>query len=139
MKRALLLSVVGLGLALAGCGQSDEEKAKDDVCGARDDIQANVRELQDLTIGTATVDEIKSNLNAIKDDLSEIGDAQGELSESQRQQVQEANETFKSKVQALTDDLGQSLSLEDAGQQLKSDLSELASAYEQALAPIDCG
>jgi hypothetical protein len=127
-----------LGLA-AGCGQSDEEKAKDDVCSASDDIQANVRELQDLTIGTATVDKVKSNLNAIKDDLSKMGDARGQLSESQRQQVQEANETFKSKVQALTDDLGQSLSVQDAAQRLKSDLSELASAYQQELAPIDCG
>jgi hypothetical protein len=42
MKRALLLSVVGLGLA-AGCGQSDEEKAKDDVCSARDDTAQRLR------------------------------------------------------------------------------------------------
>ena len=48
----LLLSALGLGLAFAAaCGQSDEEKAKADVCDARDDIQANVKELQSLTLG----------------------------------------------------------------------------------------
>jgi hypothetical protein len=139
VRHALLLSALGLGLAFAACGQSDEEKAKADVCDARDDIQANVKELQSLTLGTATTDKVRSSLNAIKDDLAKIADAQGQLSEGQKQQIQKANEAFKSKVKAVGEDLGQSVSIEDAAKQLKSDLAELATTYQQSFAPIDCG
>jgi uncharacterized protein HemX len=139
VRHALLLSVLGLGLAFAACGQSDEEKAKADVCDARDDIQANVKELQSLTLGTATTDKVRSSLNAIKDDLAKIADAQGQLSEGQKQQIQKANEAFKSKVKAVGEDLGQSVSIEDAAKQLKSDLAQLATTYQQSFAPIDCG
>jgi uncharacterized protein YsxB (DUF464 family) len=103
------------------------------------DIQTNVEELQDLTLGTATVDQVKSNLNAIRDDLTKISDAQGQLNDSQKQQVQKATETFKSQLKSLAEDLGRSVSLEDAAQQLESDFAELATVYRQSFAPIDCG
>jgi hypothetical protein len=139
VRRMLLLSALGLGLAFAACGESDEEKAKADVCDARDDIQANVKELQSLTLGTATSDKVRSSLNAIKDDLAKIADAQDQLSEGQKQQVQKANEAFKSKVKAVGEDLGKSVSIEDAATQLKSDFDELATTYQQSFGPIDCG
>jgi hypothetical protein len=37
------------------------------------------------------------------------------------------------------EDLGQSVSIEDAAKQLKSDLAQLATTYQQSFAPIDCG
>jgi hypothetical protein len=139
MRRIVLLATLGLALGLAACGESDEDKAKADVCDARDDIRTQVEGLQDLTLGTATVDKIRSHLTAIGDDLKKIADAQGQLSESDKKKVQEANQAFKSKVQTLGVDIGKSLSLEDAAQQLKSDFADLATTYEQALGPIDCG
>ena len=134
-----MLSALALSIAFAACGQSDEEKAKADVCDARDDIQANVKELQSLTLGTVTADKVRSSLNAIKGDLEKIVDAQGDLSDNQKQQVQKANEAFKSKVKALAGDIGRSVSIEDAAKQLESDFAELATTYQQSLAPIDCG
>jgi hypothetical protein len=140
VRHVLLLSALGLGLAFAAaCGQSDEEKAKADVCDARDDIQANVKELQSLTLGTVTADKVRSSLNAIKDDVAKIADAQGQLSDSQKKQVQKANDAFKSKVKALAGDLGKSVSIEEAAKQLNSDFAALATTYQQAFAPIDCG
>ena len=139
MRRMLLVSVLGLGLTLAACGESDEEKAKAEVCDARDDIRTQISELQDLTLGTATVDKVKSHLNAIGDDLNKIADAQDQLSETDKQQVQEANQAFKSKLKTLGGDIGRSVSLEEAAQQLKSGFADLATTYEQALGPIDCG
>lgn len=139
MRRLLLLSLVGLGLVLAACGESDEEKAKADVCDARDDIRAQVGELQNLTLGTATVDKVKASLEAIRDDLEKIADAQGQLSESDRKRVQEANQAFESKLKTLGEEAGRSVPLEDAAQQLKSGFSDLAKTYQQALEPIDCG
>jgi uncharacterized protein YjbJ (UPF0337 family) len=139
VRFVLVLSALALSIAFAACGQSDEEKAKADVCDARDDIQANVKELQSLTLGTVTADKVRSSLNAIKGDLEKIVDAQGDLSDNQKQQVQKANEAFKSKVKALAGDIGRSVSIEDAAKQLESDFAELATTYEQSLAPIDCG
>lgn len=139
MRRALLVSAVSLGLAVAGCGQSDEEKAKDDVCDAVADIQKQAKELQSLTLGTATVDQVKSNLNAIEDDLTKIADAQDQLDKTRKEQVQKANETFKSQLDSLIRDLGSSESLQGAAQRLKSGIANLANAYKQSFAPIDCG
>ena len=138
MRRMLLVSALGLGLALAACGESDEEKAKAEVCDARDDIRTQVRELQELTLGTATVDKVRANLDAIGADLEKVRDAQDQLSESDKQRVQKANEEFRSELNTLGGDIGESVSLEEAAQQLKSDFADLARTYEQALAPIDC-
>jgi hypothetical protein len=141
MRRLLMLSAIalGLGLALAACGESDEDKAKAEVCDARDDIRTQVRELQDLTLGTATADKVRKNLEAIGKDLEKIADTQKDLSDSDRQRVKKANQEFKSKLSSLGDDIGKSVSIEDAAEQLKSDFAELATTYEQALAPLDCG
>jgi Tfp pilus assembly protein PilP len=139
VKRPLLLSAVGLALVFAACGKSAEEEAKDDVCDARADIQKQVADLQSLTIGTTTTDQISSDLNAIKDDFSKISDAQDDLDEPRKQQVQKASETFRSQLDSLVSDLGTSQSLEQSAQKLQTDIADLAAAYKQSLAPIDCG
>jgi Tfp pilus assembly protein PilP len=139
MRRLVLASCLALTLALAACGESDEEKAKNDVCDARADIQKQVNDLKDLTIGTATTDQVKSALNAMKDDVAKISDAQGNLDDSRKQQVEKANATFKSQLEKISQDLGSSQSIESAAKQLGSDLTNLASVYQQAYAPIDCG
>jgi hypothetical protein len=72
--------------------------------------------------------------------LGKISDAQDQLDQTRKQQVQKANQTFKSQLDTLgTKDLGSSQSLQGAAQQLKTDIANLASAYKQSFAPIDCG
>lgn len=140
MKCVLLVGAVfGLALAFAGCGQSAQDKAKDDVCEARADIQKRVTDLQQITLSAATADQVKSDLTAITDDLKKISDAQGDLDETRKEQVRQANETFKSEVNALTQDIGSGKSVQDLATQLKSGIAGLANAYKSALAPIDCG
>jgi predicted nucleic acid-binding Zn-ribbon protein len=138
MKRAALLSALGLGLAFAACGESDEEKAQNQVCDAREDIKAQVTELQQLTIGTATTDKIKTHLNAIKDDINKITDAQGQLTGNQKQQVEKANQAFKSQIDDLAANLGTSVSLQDAAARLKTSITDLVEAYDKALSPVEC-
>jgi uncharacterized phage infection (PIP) family protein YhgE len=138
MKPLLLVPAVGLALVVADCGESGEDKAKNDVCDARADIQKQVNDLSSLTLATASVDKVKSGLTAIKDDLSKIADAQGKLDERRKQQVQQATETFTSQVNKVANDLKSSQSLQDAATQLKTDLANLANSYKQAFGPVDC-
>jgi len=139
MRRTFVLTALALLMTLAACGQSDEEKAKAKVCDARDDIQTQVHELQNLTLGTATLDKLKSHLTAIREDLQTMVDAQSDLSSSDKQQIEKANDTFRSQMKALAGDVGRSVSIEDAAKQLESDLTALGTAYKQAYGPIDCG
>ena len=124
--------------ALASCGTSKEDKAKNQVCDARSDIAKQVDTLKGLTLTSASVDQVRTSLKAIGNDLKQIADAQGNLSSSRKQQVKDANETFTSQVNSTLSDLGSSLSLTNAKSQLESSLKQLATAYQQSFAKVDC-
>jgi hypothetical protein len=132
----LLLVVAG---TTVGCGESDEEKAQNEVCDARDDIGKQVNELADLTLSTATVEGVQGNLNAIQDDLNKIADAQGNLNDQRRQEVESANEEFKSELESIAGGLTSDLSLSGAEQKLRNAAQQLVSSYKQTFAQIDCG
>lgn len=138
-----LLAVVVLlataTLAVAGCGgDSDEEQAQSAVCDARDDIAQQVGELANLTLTTATVDQVRSNLEAIQDDLGTISDNRSELSDDRREEIESATARFTGEVRDVAGELGSSLSLSDARTQLSAALSGLGDAYRSTLARIDC-
>ena len=97
-----------------GCGESDAEKAQNQVCDARADLNKQVDELAALTPTTATTEGVQKNLDAIKDDLNDIKDAQGDLNEDRKQEVESANQEFASEVQAVASDLGTDLSASGA-------------------------
>jgi hypothetical protein len=137
MKRSLVIGLV-LATGLGACGESDEEKAQNEVCDARADIQKQVDELSGLSLETATLDGVQKNLTAIRDDLKTIGEAQGDLTDERKQQVESANKEFTSQLRSIASDIGRSLSVADARTQLESALDQLASAYKQSFATVDC-
>ena len=130
----LLVAVVA-----AGCGESDEEKAQNEVCAARDDIQTQIDDLSTLTLSTATADGIEESLSAMQDDVMEIANAQGDLNEERKQQVQSANKQFTSQLDSIASGLTSDLSLSGAEQKLKDATQQLASSYKETFATIDCG
>ena len=139
MRLGLLVAGLLLIAALAvGCGESDAEKAQNQVCDARDDLNKQVNELAALTPTTATTEGVQENLDAIKNDLNDIKDAQGDLNEDRKQEVESANQEFASQVQAVASDLGTSLSASGAEAKLQSAGAELKSAYQQTFAKVDC-
>jgi dsDNA-specific endonuclease/ATPase MutS2 len=139
-RLGLLLAGLLLIAAIAvGCGESDEEKARNQVCDARADLNKQVTELSALTPATATTDGVQQNLDAIKNDLNEIKDAQGDLNEDRKQQVESANQEFSAQVQAVASDLGTNLSASGAKAQLQSAAAQLQTAYKQTFAQVDCG
>lgn len=139
MHRALLIALTLAALLATGCGQSKQDKAKSQVCDARADISKQVDTLKNLTITTATADQVSKSLQSIRDDLSKIASAQGDLADSRKAQVQSANEQFTSQVKNVLTSVGRSLSLGNAKQELTSALQQLATSYQQTFAKIDCG
>jgi chromosome segregation ATPase len=142
--RVLRLGLLVAGLVLvaataAGCGESDAEKAQTQVCDARADLKTQVDELAALTPATATADGVEENLNAIENDLNQIKDAQPDLSEERKQEVESATQEFTSEVEAVAGELGSSLSVSGAQAKLQAAGQQLASAYQNAFAQIDCG
>lgn len=127
-----------LATALAAFGQSAQDKAKSQVCSARTDIQKQLTYLRGLTITTATLTGIENSVKTIGSDLSKIKDAQPQLDTQRKQQVQSANQAFGTALQGVVSNLGQNLSLSDAGTQVRTAVTQLEQAYQQALAPINC-
>ena len=127
-----------LVFALGACGESDEEKAQNKVCDARDDIAKQVDELKGFTPETVTKDAVTQNLDAIKTDLKDISDAQGDLSDDNRSEAEAANKAFTSSVEGITSQLGSSLSAADAKAKVVTALDQLAASYQKAFAPINC-
>jgi hypothetical protein len=133
-----VLAVVVLVFALGACGESDEEKAQNTVCDARDDIGKQVDDLKSLTPATVTADAVTQNLEAIDNDLNDMSDAQSDLSSDRRSDVEAANKAFESSVEGIVSELGSSLSAADAKAQVVTALDQLAATYQKAFAPLNC-
>ena len=137
MKRSLVIMLV-LGTSLGACGESDEEQAQDAVCDARASIQKQVDGLSGLTPETATAATVGDSLNAIRDDLEQIAEAQGDLNDERKQQLESANKEFTSQLQSIAKNLNSSLSVSGAKEQFQAALKQLADAYRQSFAGVDC-
>ncbi len=131
---ASLLSV----LVLASCGESSQEKAKAQVCEARADISKQVKALSELTLSLNVLSEAKTGVEAIGKDLTKIKDAQPNLEPARKEQVQAATHTFEAQINSILSELTSKPSLSKLETQLKSSLTQLASGYEKALAPLNC-
>ncbi len=134
----LVLATAAMGVVLAGCGESKEQKAMKAVCSARGDIQTSVNNLKSLTLTTASVNAVKDDLNSIKDNAQKIADNEKNLSSDRKQQVTQATQTFTQELQSIASGLTSNLSLSNAASQVKSAGQKLQAAYTSALAPIDC-
>jgi hypothetical protein len=134
---AIVASLLGV-LVLAGCGESSQEKAKAQVCGARADISKQVKMLGELTISTSILTQAKDGLEAIGSDLTKIKEAQPNLEPARKQQVEAATHTFETQVTSIISGFVTNPSLSNAEKQLKSSLTQYAKSFEKVLEPINC-
>jgi hypothetical protein len=137
LSLAVVTSLLSV-LALASCGESSQEKAKAQVCEARSDISKQVKALSELTLSLNVLSEAKTGVEAIGKDLTKIKDAQPNLEPARKEQVQAATHTFEAQVSSILSELTSKPSLSKLETQLKSSLTQLAAAYEKALAPLNC-
>jgi hypothetical protein len=146
LRRAPALAVVLAGtLALSACGESKEEKAIAQVCTARGEIKKQITKLEGLTISSNTVNEAKASFEAIGKQLTKIKEAQPDLEPKRKQQIEPATQTFSSELSTIASGVVATLgsgnletALKNAGPQLKSAVTKLGSAYQQAYAPVSC-
>ncbi len=140
IRRWTIAVIAGLLAALpVACGESEEEKAQNRVCDSRADIQKRVDDLAALTITSASIDEVTSNLRAIRDDLETIAAEREDLAPEQRQEVEQAAKSFRSELDAAAQDVvSGAASGEEAGASIGSALDELAKSFRQAYGPLDC-
>jgi uncharacterized protein YgfB (UPF0149 family) len=139
MRHRLACILATGALVVAGCGESDEDKAKTQVCDARADLKEQVDELANLSLANATVDGVKGNLNAIQNDLQKMTDAQGDLDDTRKQEVEQATQQFMSEVKSIVTSLGSTTSLNSAANQFETAFQKLATSYEKSFSKIDCG
>jgi chromosome segregation ATPase len=137
LSLAIVASLLSI-LALASCGESSQEKAKAQVCEARSDISKQVKALSELTLSLNVLTEAKAGVEAIGKDLTKIKDAQPDLEPARKEQVQAATRTFEAQISSILSELTSKPSLSKLETQLKSSLTQLASGYEKALAPLNC-
>jgi phosphate uptake regulator len=136
---AAVLAALLVAAMLVACGESEEEKAQNSVCDARADIQERVDDLAALTITSASIDEVTRNLEAIGDDLEKIAAEREDLAPEQRQQVEQAAETFRSDLGMVANDVvSGAASGEEAGSRVESALDALATSFREAYGPVDC-
>ena len=140
IRKWMIAIVAGLLAVLpVACGESEEEKAQDSVCDARADIQKRVDDLAALTITSASIDDVTSNLRAIREDLEKIAAEREDLAPEQRQEVEQAAKSFRSELEAAANDVvSGAASGEEAGARVGSALDDLARSFRQAYGPVDC-
>ncbi|MBI5310616.1 MAG: hypothetical protein HZB14_06260 [Actinobacteria bacterium] len=139
LKQPLTIALAMFAAALlAGCGESKEEKALNAVCSAKAGIETAVGDLKAITPATFTSQQVQNSIQSIRDDLSTIQENVPALSDSARQQVQTANQQFRSELTAVAAEILKTLSAQDAATKLQQSFTDLAAAYEQAYASVQC-
>lgn len=134
-----LLVVVVLALVVYFVTRtSPEEKALQAVCTARQDISKRVDSLAQTTLANFTLEGFKADLNGIKNDVQIIQENEAKLKPNRKQQIQQANQEFKSEVSSILSQLGRSLSLENAKDKLETAGTDLVASYQRTLALADC-
>jgi hypothetical protein len=131
---ALLLGV----LAVSGCGESAQAKARKQVCSARNDIARQIATLQKLTLNAGAAGAAKASFEAIGKDVTQVKNVQKGLDTARRKQVETATHNFVTQVTAIAAGLSSNTSISNAEAQFKSALSQLATAYSQSLGAINC-
>jgi chromosome segregation ATPase len=138
---ALVLTV----LTLAACGESEAEKAKAEICSARNEISKQISKLQSLTFSTSAIDEAKTSFETITKELTKIKDAEPKLEASRREQLEPSVKTFESQISSIAKGVASSLTsgnletaLKTAEPKLRAAVSTLAGDFKQAFGPISC-
>lgn len=137
---ALAAAILAL-LAASACGgssSSTSDKAKQQACDARSDIQTQITNLANLPLNIDSVDKAKTALTAIQTDLNTIKDAAPKVGGDLQKQLETANATFVNAVQTVVSNISTATDLTTVASNLTAAAGQLQTAYRQAFGDISC-
>jgi predicted nucleic acid-binding Zn-ribbon protein len=139
-----LLAIAIAGVLIAGCGESEEEKAKAQVCHSREQINKSVTSLQTLPINASVVETAKKDLSAIESELGKIREAEPKLEPSIKSEVETAQNTFKTEIVSIAAAAAKELANggltepQKFAPELKAALDKLVGSYKTTIGNIKC-
>jgi hypothetical protein len=127
---------------VAGCGESEAEKAKAQVCKSRTEIDKQVESLKTLPISSSGLASAKTSFETILRELEKIRQETPKLEGSTKTQVESATSTFRTEIGSLASTTAKAAisgsSISAVGPQIKTALEKLATSYKQTIEQIPC-
>jgi hypothetical protein len=137
-RPAPTIAAILIAMAVAACGESQEENAQQTVCDARQDISNEIDALKGITPATFNVDTVSESVSAIQSAVSQIKGAGADLSDDRRQEVESATQAFERQVRDVTQQIAAGATGTDAASAISAAAQHLAGSYQQTFARIDC-
>lgn len=143
-RTASLISLAVAALLIAGCGESEQEKAKAQVCHSREQINKSVQSLKSLPINTGAVETAKKDLAAIEGELGKMREAEPKLEPSVKGEIEKAQSTFNAEVAVIALDVAKELAgggikePQKFAPGLKKALEKIVESYKSTIAAIKC-
>jgi uncharacterized membrane protein len=145
---AACIAVIPLvALALAGCGESAEEKATAQVCSSTKEIRAQLSKLSDLSISSKAPEEIKDAAGVMKQEAGKIKEAAPNLPSARKSEVESAQKILQTELIAAAATLASTVKsssghaeavLKESEPQVKAAVAGLAASYKQAYEALKC-
>ncbi|HME04564.1 MAG TPA: hypothetical protein VKG38_16200 [Solirubrobacteraceae bacterium] len=144
-KAVAVAALAVISFALAGCGESSQEKATKQVCAATSEISTQIKKLENLPISTSFPAEAKGGIEAISKSVNEVKSAEPNLESERTEEVNAATQTFEIELAVLTANVASAATssnletaLKSAEPQFRAALSKLGTDYKKARKALNC-
>ncbi len=143
---AFIAVIALVALALAGCGESAEEKATAQVCSATKEIRAQLSKLSDLSLSSKAPEEIKDAAGVMKQEAGKIKEAAPNLPSARKSEVESAQKVLQAGLIAAAATLASTVKssgdveavLKQSEPQVKAAVVGLAASYKLAYEALKC-
>lgn len=146
-RPASLVVVIPLAaMALAGCGESAEEKATAQVCSSTKEIRAQLSKLSDLSLSSKALEEIKDAAGVMKQEVGKIKESAPNLPSARKGEVEAAQKVLQTELIAAVATLASTVKssgdaeavLKQSEPQVKAAVAGLAASYKHAYEALKC-
>ncbi len=135
-----------VAIALAGCGESAEEKATAQVCSSTKEIRAQLSKLSDLSLSSKALEEIKDAAGVMKQEAGKIKEAVPNLPSARKGEVEAAQKILQTELIAAAATLASTVKssghaeavLRQSEPQVKAAVAGLAASYKLAYEALKC-
>lgn len=127
LAMATLALAVGAGLTACG-GGDDSATPEEELCSALDGFRSSIDEVQDLNVGSSSLDDVEEAIGKVVDAAQAVASAAREVTSADVDELQASAESLQTaladfpspgSIQAITTGLG---TIREAGNQAVEDL-----------------